>query len=157
MANKNVIVVKKPNEIIHPNYLGHVVKNFTTYMGTSLIHDGKLVIHHQKGKPTVDNIMKLQNDETLKALQVIFCFGENPTLLDEDMMPFDIIVDKDSDKHVALFLGGNFQGYSVVKSGHTNEFHCKDEFLSKKLPKLYRTANSGMAGLLAQLNDEITQ
>lgn len=155
MAMKNVIVVKKPGELIHQNYLTRVVKEYTTYMGTALVHEGKLVIDHQKGRPTVEAIMELQT--ALQPSQIIFCFGENPAILPEDMMPFDVVLDKEKDHRLALFMEGQFQGYAVPKSTHTNEWHCKEDALAKKLQKLYKTANAGIEGLLAELNDPVTQ
>lgn len=150
---KNVIVIKKSGELIHANYLGRVVKEYSTYMGTALIHDGKLLIDRRIGKPTVEAVMELQTE--LQASQIVFCFGENKTLLEEDMMPYEIKLDDTN--AIALFLEGNFQGYSVKDSSHVNEFHCKEDFLSKKLPKMYKTANAGMAGLLEELKDPLTQ
>lgn len=155
MANKSVIVIKKPGEIITQAYVQRVVNEYTTYMGTALVYENQLVIDHQKGKPSVEAVMKLQDE--FKDLQVVLVFGENKTILDEDMQPFEVLLDKESDTKIALALEGNFEGYTMKGSSHTNEWHCKEEFLAKKLPKLYRAANAGLPGLVTELQDEITQ
>jgi hypothetical protein len=162
MANKSVIVIKKPGEIITKAYVERLCKEYTTYMGSALVYENELVIDHQKGKPTVEAVMALQ--DSFKDHQLVLVFGENKTILEEDMQPFKIEVDKDV--HIALVMEGTFEGYAVPKSTHTDEWHCKEDFLAKKLPKLFKTANAnktagladyGVAPFLAELEDPITQ
>lgn len=155
MANKSVIVIKKAGELITKAYVERLVKEYTSYMGTAIVYENELVIDHQKGKPTVEAVMTLQ--DSFKDQQIVLVFGDNPALLPEDMQPFEVLVDKDSDTRVAVALEGNFEGYSVKGSSHTNEYHCKEDFLSKKLPKLFKAANAGLPGLVTELDDPITQ
>lgn len=154
MANKNIIVVKKPGLLIAEAYLQKAIKE-ATYLGTALVHEGKLIIDHQTARPTVEGVMKLQ--DALQEQTIVFCFGENKTILPEDMQPFNVLVDKDGDINVAVFMEGNFNGYAVKDSAHTYEWHCNEDFISKKLPKLFRSANAGLNGLMNELIDPITQ
>lgn len=155
MALRNVIIIKKPGELISKGYLERVVKEYTSYMGTALVFDGQLIVDHKKGRPTVDAIMELQSAEGFIDKQILFCFGENSlTMPDEDMQPFP--VDIGGGNIIALGMEGNFEGYSVPKSAHTNTFHCKEDALQKKLQKLFKAGGSTIEGFLEELNDPIT-
>lgn len=154
MANKNIIVIKKPDLMVHTDYLARAVKE-ATYLGTSLVHDGNLIIDHQQARPTVEGVVKLM--EAKKDSTVVFCFGENKTILREDMQPYLTVLNKDAGHSIAVFLEGNFNGFRVKDSSHTDEFHCFEDFLSKKLPKIYKACGGDMKAFLEELNDPITQ
>lgn len=151
---KNVIVITKANEIVAKAYLEKACKD-ATYLGTALVHEGKLVVDHQGGKPTVEQVMKV--NDALKDGTIAFCFGENKTIVDTDRQPFRAVLDREKGDEIAVFLTGNFNGYEVKDSSHTNEFHCFDDFISKKLGKLYKAADGDLSQLMEELNDPITK
>lgn len=151
---KNVLVITNKNEVVAKAYLDKACKD-ATYLGTALVHEGKLVVDHQGGKPTVEQVMKLQ--DALKDRQIVFCFGENKTILDTDRQPFRCVLDKAKGDEIAVFLTGGFNGYEVKNSSHTNEFHCFDDFISKKLAKLYKMCDGDLTKLVEELNDPITK
>lgn len=152
---KNVVAVKSKGFSIAQEYISRACKE-AAYLGVALAQDGKLVIHHEPSKPTVEGVNSIL--EKFKDSTVVFCFGENTkTLLEEDRLPFHIILDKNKGDEVAVFLTGDFQGYEVKNSSHTNEYHCFQDFLEKKLPKIYRGAGSDITEFLKELNDPITQ
>ena len=165
MANKNLIIVKKAGELVHPDYIARAVKEYTTYFGLAASIDGELLVSHARGKKTVDDIVNLQTE--LQAQSTIMVLGEYDTILDEDMMPYTVnVADNIS---VAIALEGDFQRSGKVKNSHLNEWHCKEEFFKLKLPKLYRAANAGkeldvnskdtfgIPNFLEELNDPVTQ
>jgi len=154
MANKNIIVVRKPGTIITQGFIERAVKN-ASYMGVAVIHEGKLVIDHRKGSPKIEEIRKIQDG--LMDNHIIFNFTDNKDILDTDMLPFKVVLDKDKGDEIAVFMDGDFEGYRVPKSSHTDEFHAFDDFISKKLQKIYKTANAGLAGLYEELKDGLTQ
>lgn len=156
MANRNIIVIRKAGMLINPSYVEKAVKD-ATYMGISFVHDGKLIVDYRKGRPNLQAVMDVQNDDQFKDKTIIFNFGENKTILDEDMQPFHIVVDQASGAEVAVFLDGKFDGYTVKNSSHTDEWHCKEDFISHKLKKIFKMANAGLAGLVTELNDPVTQ
>lgn len=152
---KNIVAVKEAGQLIAAEYLDRACKN-AGYLGVASVQDGKLSIAHQGNKPTVDIVQKVQ--EHFKDSVVMFCFGENvKTQLEEDRLPFLCQLDKAKGDEVAVFLTGSFEGYQVKDSSHIDEFHCFDDFLSKKLPKIYKGAGSDFEEFLKELNDPITQ
>src|SRR6185312_14637425 len=154
MAYKNIIVVRKPGTIITQGYIERAVKN-ASYMGVAVVHEGKLVIEHRKGSPKIEEIRKIQDG--LMDNHIVFNFTDKPEILDTDMLPFRVVLDKDKGDEIAVFMDGNFEGYAVPKSSHTDEFHAFDDFIGKKLQKIYRISNAGLPGLYAELQDKLTQ
>lgn len=151
---KSVIVVKKAGQIISGPYVSRLVKEFGRFMGTALVAEGELVVDHKKGKLTEDAVNEVQT--AFKDYEIVFYFSDTE-MMDEDQQPFEVVADKDTGTKVVVALEGKFEGYTVPKSTHTNEWHCKEDFISKKLPKLFRSANAGLPGLLEELKDPITQ
>lgn len=155
MANKSIVGVKNAGFLMPTDYLSRAVKD-AGYLGTAVVHEGKLVINHQPTKQTVDQIQKVQ--EHFKDSTVIFCFGENSkTKLPEDQLPFLCQLSKDKGDEVAVFLEGNFEGYSVKGSSHIDAFHAFDDYISKKLQKLYKGASSDLEEFLKELNDDLVK
>src|SRR6266576_277652 len=120
MSNKNVIVVKKPKLLVAEGFLQRAVKD-TPYLGVAMIHDGKMIVHHH-GKPSVEDVQKLQTQ--LQEHAIILNFGENKTILEEDRQPFHLVLNKQNGDEVAVFMTGNFNGYEVKGSANTHEYHC---------------------------------
>ena len=165
MAKKNLIIVKKAGELVHPDYLARAVKEYTTYFGMAATVGDELLVSHSMGKKTVDEIVGVQTE--LQAQSMLMVFGEYDTLLDEDMMPYIVKVSDGVD--VALALEGDYQRSGKMKSSHIDEWHCKEDFFNLKLPKLYKTANFGkeldvkskdtfgIPNFLEELEDPITK
>jgi hypothetical protein len=152
---KNVVVIKSKGFSIAQEYISRACKE-AGYLGVALTQDGKLLVHHEPKKPTVESVNSVL--EKFKDTTVLFCFGENTkTSLEEDRLPFHIVLDKAKGDEVAVFLTGDFQGYEVKGSSHTAEYHCFQDFLEKKLPKIYRGAGGDLSEFLKELNDPITQ
>jgi hypothetical protein len=152
---KNVVAVKSKGFSIAQEYISRACKD-AAYLGVALAQEGALLIHHEPKKPTVEGVNSIL--EKFKDTTVVFCFGENSkTLLEEDRLPFLVTLDKAKGDEVAVFLTGDFQGYEVKGSSHTSEYHCFQDFLEKKLPKIYRGAGSDITEFLKELNDPITQ
>lgn len=155
MAHENVIVIKKAGEKVSVAYLEKVVKKYTTYMGSALVYDKKMVVAKAKGLPTLAAINDIQDAFTDNL--IVFTFGLcDKDIFEEDMQPFEVLKNDDKETIGIACLEGGFQGYSVVKSTHTDEWHCFQDFVSPKLGKLYKGADKKIAGLLEELQDKIT-
>lgn len=152
---KNIVAVKQIGLLIADGWLSRAVKD-AGYLGTAVVHEGSLVINHQPAKPTVESIQKVQ--EHFKDSVVIFCFGENAkTQLEEDRLPFLCQLGKDKADEAAVFLTGSFEGYAVKGSSHIPEYHAFDDYISKKLQKVYKGAGSDIEEFLKELNDPVIQ
>lgn len=156
MAHENVIVIQPGGKKIAEAYLKKVVAKYTTYMGAALIYDNKMVVSKAKGAPTLEAIADIQSafpDNT-----IVFTFGQgDKDIFDEDMQPFEVLKNDAGETIVIACLEGGFQGYSVVKSTHTDEFHCVQDFITPKLKKLAKSAGGDLKGLIEELSDPITQ
>lgn len=152
---KNIVAVKSKGFSIASEYISRACKD-AGYLGVALAQGGELLVHHEPKRPTVEAVNSIL--EKFKDDTVIFCFGENTkTSLEEDRLPFQVILDKTKGHELAVFLTGDFNGYSVKDSSHTDEYHCFEDALKNKLTKVYRGAGSDFPEFLKELNDPITQ
>lgn len=156
MKHNAIIVIQKAGEEVTPAYLERVFKEYGTYMGVAAVDDkGKLAVSSVKGKPGIDLVKAVTAEYGKKT--IVFSFGKaDNAILDEDMQPFPVLKDKDGSTLMAAFLDGGFEGYSVVKSTHTDEYHAVLDFIRPKIEKIHRVANSGIPGLLTELADPLT-
>lgn len=156
MKHKSVIVVQKAGQVINPAYLGRVFKEYNTYVGVATVNDGKLAVERVKAKPSLELVTQIT--EAFGKNTIVFSFGNaDASILEEDLQPFTVLHDADKNPIMAAFLDGGFEGYSVPKSTHTDEFHCITDFIEPKMKKIYKFANSGIAGVIAELGDPVTQ
>lgn len=157
MKHNAIIVIQKAGEEITPAYLERVFKEYGTYMGVAAVDDkGKLAVSSAKGKPGVDLVKAVTAEYGKKT--IVFSFGKaDNAILDEDMQPFPVLKDKDGSTMMAAFLDGGFEGYSVVKSTHTDEYHAVLDFIRPKVEKIYKYANmEKLDGLIAELAEPVT-
>lgn len=155
MAHKSVTVIQKANEQINETYLAILCKNYPLYMGLACMHDGKLTSARIKGAPTVATFKQMTEEFGKSTMMFVVGSGDN-TLLDEDMQPFELLKDKDGELVAVGSLAGDFANHSVVKSSHTNEYHCVNSVLIPKLRKLYKSVGEGIPELIEELKDPVT-
>lgn len=157
MAHKSVIVIQKAGKNINPAYLSRVFKEYNSYMGAALVADGKLMVAKNGEAPPNQAAVTEITDAFGGTADIVFTFCKaDKNILEEDMQPFELLKDEDGKTTLmAGFLDGGFQGYTIPKSSHTDEFHCAQDFLIPKMKKLHKYGN-GLPGLLAELADPIT-
>lgn len=153
MANhKSVIVVQRPGEKIAAAYVNILCKDFPTYMGVAAVENGKLVTTAVRGPPKPE-----QFEEITKALgssHIAFTVGKaGHDFLDEDMQPYVLLRNKDGDPICVGLFDGNFEGYSVVKSTHIDEYHLVNDVLIPKMKKIYKLVDEKIVDLIAELKD----
>lgn len=156
MAHKSVIVVQKPNEKIAAAFINILCKDFPSYMGVAAIENGSLVSTSVKGAPKAEQFAEIS--EALGTSHIVFTVGKaGHDLLEEDQQPHVILRNDTGQPIVSAFLAGGFDGYAVVKSSHTPEYHCVQEILIPKMKKLYKGSGNDLAALIEELKDDVTQ
>lgn len=155
MAHKSVTIIQKAKEQINETYLAILCKNFPLYMGLACMHEGKLTSARIKGAPTVATFKQMTEEFGNSTMMFVVGAGDG-TLLDEDMQPFELLKNKDGELVAVGSLSGDFANHSVVKSSHTNEYHCVQSVLIPKLRKLYKSVGEGIPELIEELKDPVT-
>lgn len=153
--HKSVTVIQKANEQVNEVFLDILCKKYPLYLGVACMHEGKLTRAVIKGKPTVDTFKQMTKEFGSSAM--MFTVGEgDSTLLDEDMPPFELLKDKNGQLVAVGALAGDYSNHSVVKSTHTNEYHCVNSVLIPKLKKIYKSVGEGIPELIEELQDPVT-
>lgn len=157
MAHKSVIVIQKAGLITNAAYLSRVFKEYSSYMGAALVYDGKLqVAKNREGAPNQQAVTEI-TEVFGKDADIAFSFAKaDKDIFEEDMMPFEVLKDASGAAIMACLMDGGFQGYSVVKSTHTDEYHCVQEFIIPKMAKLYKGCGNDLKALMEELKDPIT-
>jgi hypothetical protein len=147
-------VVRKPGMTIHKDYLSRVISKNRVYIGAAAIKDGELVTAKAMKSATVDVINSIA--EGFLDSTVLFSFGDVKGILEDDIMPIEILRDKDSNKLLAVVaMDGKFDRHKKTDSSHTGEYHVAKDYLERRFHKWY--ADGGFDGILKALDDDLNK
>ena len=148
------ILVKKAGEIIPEANLKAALIGTTSvgYAIQDVDKDGNAFIFSEKDDAQADitNLMELQ--DTAKERTVVFFFGRGDTTKGDSVQPF--IYQVDGEDVLAIFLEGNFPGYTN-NNGQSDEKNVLDEILLPSLAKAMKIADGDSDAFFAELKDSL--
>lgn len=152
--NIATIIEAKPGHQIPREYAEKALDGVTV-AGFAIQEDGKISTSQDDVPPALDDFLKF--DEEIKDLTRTYYLGKfGPGFKADDIQPFVMRVgEKDTDDILAVFLEGDFPGYTNAESGHCEERNLMEEILLPSLMKNYKFCNGDLDKFFAELNDPL--
>jgi hypothetical protein len=71
----------------------------------------------------------IKEEDVIGERKVLWACNSSEIIAEEDMQPFDILVDGEGVKHLVAFAEGDFTGFVKSESSHSPEMHAMQEYL----------------------------
>src|SRR5882724_17887 len=154
MAHNQVIVTVDPDQVAPEDYIELCCAGYSSAFGYMVVdkEDGKNVLFSDYSIPTPDikEVMDLQRNEAPNKLVMIF--HDYPEgFIEDDVMPFGLVVGKDEKDLLCVMIDGVFSGFEKKESAHSSIFHFVDEVLQPKFDHLFNL----LGGDIKKMDEEL--
>src|SRR5579862_1725453 len=121
---------KEPTE----EFLKAFVAKYPTALTAVIIRDIKAekpceILPPIKDYSAKDILDLIKEEDVIGERKVLWACNSSETIAEEDMQPFDILVDGEGVKHLVAFAEGDFTGFVKAESSLSPEMHAMQEYL----------------------------
>lgn len=162
MPNKVIVVREKDSAIPQP-FLEAVFKQSLTHMSLAAFtgNDDEPLVLDQMAfdadnvPPTVEEV--LATDKDMKDVVMVYRFANTEGLNETDVQPYTVLVDKEDNPTVLMFLSGDFNSYAEPASTYSEEYMASNKYIIPKLKKIFANVGQDLDKFYGELNDPMTK
>lgn len=136
--NTSTIIHLPPGRTADTAFLAEAVVKFPTVFGFAFQQDGVLEeeVHSKAWKAEeIQEILEYAKD----GHRVLMMGNWPQAKLPDDIQPY-VLRDQQDQPILAMFMEGDFAGYSGIQEGHTDEYNVSDEVVFPRIEKAWKDA-----------------
>lgn len=155
---KSTIVVRSSGQVLPDAYAELFLKDAKAF-GVAVVNDGKITvdssIYDSDNPPMTTADLKELLDQFKNSVAVLWTSKDETH--EDDVQPFQVLVDKDDNPNLVMFVTGEYPGSRQTDSTLSDGYWLAEKQVAPYVLKMARGIETDMSKLLNEFNDELNQ